>query len=125
MNELYRYKADVIRVIDGDTIEVDIDLGFNMSASDIHLRFDGVNAPETRTKDQAEKTAGLEVKEKLQSLIHKNNNTVYCHVVKKGKYGRWITKVYLDKGFKRSINKRVKQWTRKVQKELSAIISQS
>ena len=64
----YYYKCKLIKVIDGDTIDVDIDLGFGVTLSNQRLRLYGINTPETRTRDLEEKKRGLIAKERVQEL---------------------------------------------------------
>ena len=65
---MYEYRVKkVLRVVDGDTIDVDIDLGFNVSYTQ-RVRLAGIDTPESRTTDLKEKALGLEVKEYLKHL---------------------------------------------------------
>ena len=65
---MYTYKAKLDRVVDGDTVDANIDLGFDIS---IHkrIRLAGIDTPETRTKDKEEKTKGLASKSRLIELL--------------------------------------------------------
>ena len=56
---MYEYKVKVVRVIDGDTIDVDIDLGFNTTLTKKRIRLYGMDTPESRTRDKEEKQRGL------------------------------------------------------------------
>jgi micrococcal nuclease len=67
--KLYHYRAIVRRVVDGDTIDVDIDLGFDTWMMDQRVRLNGVDTPEVRTKDLLEKDAGLLAKAKVEELL--------------------------------------------------------
>ncbi len=60
---MHEYDCVVLRVVDGDTIDVDIDLGFDVWLKKQRIRFYGVNTPETRTRDKEEKARGLVAKE--------------------------------------------------------------
>ena len=60
---MYEYKCRVIKVVDGDTIDVDIDLGFNITLSNQRIRLQGVDTQESRTRDLEEKKFGLLAKE--------------------------------------------------------------
>jgi len=94
---LYRYKGKVLRVIDGDTIEVLIDLGF-YTFKKAKIRLKGINAPEIfHPRSREERKRGLEAKEFLSSLF-RDSNEVYLRVYKKGKYGRWIADLFLSDG---------------------------
>ena len=96
MNKNYRYKAKLIRIIDGDTIVALIDLGFEI-ATRKKIRLYGINAPETRTLLEKEKTAGILAKDRLEELLGASNGefVLVSHGV--GKYGRCIGTIYIDK----------------------------
>ena len=66
---MYEYKALVNRVIDGDTVDVDIDLGFGIWMKDERIRVMGIDTPELRTSDKLEKVFGLAAKNRLKELI--------------------------------------------------------
>lgn len=84
---MYDYMATLVRVVDGDTVDCDIDLGFGVWLKNQRIRLYGINAPETRTKDLEEKKAGLAAKLRLIALI--SDKFVLTSVKdKKGKYGR-------------------------------------
>jgi micrococcal nuclease len=90
--KLYTYKATVIRVYDGDTMTVDIDLGFNIVLRNIKLRLLGINTPELRggtkiTKSYARKARDF-VREKCLG------KEIYIQSSGKGKYGRWLAEVW-------------------------------
>lgn len=91
---MFTYKAKVVSVYDGDTITCLVDLGFKISIKE-KFRLYGINTPEIRTKDLQEKKLGYEAKEKLEELI--KDKEVYLVVMKKGKFGRWISKIFLNK----------------------------
>ena len=85
---MYTYKIEVDRVIDGDTIDANIDLGFDVSVKK-RIRFMGINAPESRTKDLEEKAKGLAAKDRVKQLLGGCNNvTLKSHGV--GKFGRCL-----------------------------------
>lgn len=98
------YVKEVTNVVDGDTIDVIIDLGFDISFSS-RVRLAGIDTPESRTSDKAEKILGLESKEYLKKAI-KAAKTVVIKTEKMDsseKYGRILGWVYLD-GSGNSIN---------------------
>ena len=68
---MYEYRVKVLRVVDGDTVDVDIDLGFGVVLSDERVRIMGIDTPESRTRDKVEKVFGLASKNRLKSLIGK------------------------------------------------------
>jgi len=95
-SNLYFYKAKVISVYDGDTITVDIDLGFNVWLHNEKLRLSGINAPEIRTKNKEEKTRGIKARDYLKTLIDGKNILIKTLKDKKGKYGRYIAEIYFQ-----------------------------
>jgi len=89
---MYEYKCNIIKVIDGDTVDVDIDLGFGVWLKDERVRIMGIDTPESRTSDKTEKIFGLASKAKLKSLLGKTG-VLKTQVNKngedmKGKFGR-------------------------------------
>jgi len=94
--DFLEYRATVVEVIDGDTIDVNIDLGFDIQHKN-RLRMYGINAPESRTRDKVEKAAGLKSKAWLKALIEGKKITVRTY--KDGtveKFGRLLARVYID-----------------------------
>lgn len=67
----YEYNCIVNKVVDGDTVDVDIDLGFNIMLTGERVRIMGIDTPESRTSDEVEKIFGLAAKERLKSLLGK------------------------------------------------------
>ena len=67
-DQLYYYEGTVVRVVDGDTIDVDIDLGFGIVLKKKRLRFLGIDTPEKRTRNLAEKKLGLQATARVQEL---------------------------------------------------------
>ena len=68
---MYEYRATVIKVVDGDTVDVDIDLGFGIALSDERVRIAGIDTPESRTRDKEEKKFGLAAKARVKQLLGK------------------------------------------------------
>lgn len=94
---LFEYRAIIKRVVDGDTIDVDIDLGFNIWIKNERLRLYGINAPETRTKDKDEKIRGIEAKDYLMTLLSEGTECVIMtRKDKKGKFGRMLATFFID-----------------------------
>jgi endonuclease YncB( thermonuclease family) len=109
---MYEYKLDLLKVIDGDTIDGYIDLGFNIKVKK-RIRLLGINAPETRLQSKikdiserrARKALGLEVKSKLNSLLKGSDVFVKTKLDKTGKYGRVLGVIFIHKdGLKININ---------------------
>ena len=95
---MYEYRVKkVLRIVDGDTIDVDIDLGFDISYMQ-RVRLAGIDTPESRTTDKAEKVLGLEVKDKLKKAIDAATNIVIKTEKPDSseKYGRILGWVFLD-----------------------------
>ena len=67
----YEYNCKINRVVDGDTVDVDIDLGFGIILTDERVRIMGIDTPESRTSDKVEKVFGLAAKERLKELLGK------------------------------------------------------
>jgi len=92
---MYEYKAIVDRVVDGDTIDCTIDLGFSVWKK-IRVRMEGINAPESRTRDLEEKERGLAAKARLVEILEYNDNTCVLQVSGVGKYGRALAAVIVE-----------------------------
>ena len=95
---MYEYRIrKVLKVVDGDTIDVDIDLGFNITYYQ-RVRLAGIDTPESRTTDKKEKELGLEVKEKLKKAIDAASKVVIKTEKPDSseKYGRILGWVFLD-----------------------------
>ncbi len=69
---MYEYKCKVNKVIDGDTVDVDIDLGFGVVLTDERVRVMGIDTPESRTRNKVEKLFGLASKARLKELLSKH-----------------------------------------------------
>ena len=92
---MYTYKISPLKIIDGDTIDADIDLGFDIKIKK-RIRFMGINAPESRTKDLEEKARGLAAKDRVKQLLEGCENIqLKSHGV--GKFGRCLGEIFLDK----------------------------
>ena len=101
---MHEYNADVISVYDGDTIRIDIDLGFGVWLRNQSIRLLGIDTPEVRGE---EKDAGIVARDRLIELLEQNNNkcVIKTHKsVKRGKYGRILVEVFTDPDSK-SLNK--------------------
>ena len=92
---MYEYNAKVDRVVDGDTIDVIIDLGFSVWKK-IRVRMEGINTPESRTRDLEEKKRGLAAKDRLKNILEFNNNECILKVSGVGKYGRALATVLVE-----------------------------
>ena len=92
---MYEYNAVLDRVVDGDTIDVTIDLGFNVWKK-IRVRMEGINTPESRTRDLEEKKLGLAAKDRLVEILKFNDNKCVLKVSGVGKYGRALATVLVE-----------------------------
>jgi len=90
---MYQYKVKLDRVIDGDTIDCMIDLGFDVSTKK-RIRFLGINTPESRTRDLEEKKRGLEAKARLKEILE-NANEIHLDSHGLGKYGRVLGQLHV------------------------------
>ena len=66
---MYEYKCKIRKVVDGDTVDIDIDLGFGVWLNDERVRIMGIDTPESRTSDKVEKIFGLAAKERVKHLL--------------------------------------------------------
>ena len=86
---MYEYKVANIEVVDGDTVDVDIDLGFGIWMRNQRIRLYGIDAPESRTKDKIEKVFGLAAKKRLEEILSMSDDIVLRSVKDiRGKFGR-------------------------------------
>jgi micrococcal nuclease len=90
---MYIYNAELIRVIDGDTIEAMVDLGF-YTWHKVTVRLYGINAPESRTRDLEEKERGLAAKKRLTELLKDGKFMLESQGI--GKYGRCLGNIYIN-----------------------------
>lgn len=97
---VYLYNAEVIKIVDGDTFKINIDLGFEVHLGPKSVRLYGVNTPESRTKNLEEKKLGLAAKEFTDQWIKKANNKVKIETIldKNEKYGRILARVWNEAG---------------------------
>ncbi len=91
--KLYTYKATIERVVDGDTIDVTLDLGFDVRLHKQRCRLAGIDTPESRTRDLAEKKLGLAAKDRLIELCV---GSITIKSLGKGKYGRILAIPYTE-----------------------------
>jgi len=91
--EPFVYNAILERVVDGDTIDVTLDLGFNVFLKKQRCRLAGIDTPESRTRDLAEKKLGLEAKARLTELC---GHTLKIKSLGRGKFGRILAIPYTN-----------------------------
>ena len=100
---LYRYKCQLDRIVNGDTLDAWVQLGFKVSLHK-RVRLYGINSPESRTRDLEEKARGLASKEHLTKLV---TPEFYLVSHDQGKYGRCLGTIYKDEKFGTSINQQM------------------
>ena len=93
--DAFVYQAELDRVIDGDTIDVILDLGFNVKLHKQRIRLAGIDTPESRTRNLAEKKLGLAAKARLAELC---TGKIRVKSLGKGKYGRILGIPYTEDG---------------------------
>jgi len=93
VSDLYTYNARCTQVYDGDSITVDIDLGFNHWMLNQKIRLFGINTPEVRG---SERPSGLIARLRLRGLIEGRDIILASHRDRAGKYGRWLGTIYID-----------------------------
>ena len=86
---MHEYHCVITRIIDGDTIDVDIDLGFDCWLHKQRIRLHGIDTPESRTRDLEEKKYGLAAKAFVEKFIPLGS-TALLNTKEKGKYGRYL-----------------------------------
>jgi len=92
---MYEYKCELIKVVDGDTIDVLIDVGFSTYRKE-RVRLYGINTPECRTRDKEEKVKGLAAKARLKDILKEfgKHFIIKTEIDKKGKYGRILGQIF-------------------------------
>lgn len=90
---MYRYKVKVAKVVDGDTVDVDIDLGFGMTYKKQRVRMLGIDTPESRTRDLVEKKFGKASKKHLKGILESGDIELVSH--DKGKFGRILGELFM------------------------------
>ena len=93
---MYEYRCEITRVVDGDTVDAVIDLGFDISYSS-RVRLYGIDTPESRTRDLDEKARGkLAGKFLSDSILHADDVVIQTKLDKKGKFGRVLGIIVAD-----------------------------
>jgi len=100
---MFEYRCKLVKVVDGDTVDIDIDLGFGVWLNDQRVRLYGIDTPESRTRDPEEKIYGKAAKQFVINFLDDENLILKTKVYDaKGKFGRilgeiWRTTNYADK----------------------------
>jgi len=99
---MYEYRCKVLKVIDGDTVDVDIDLGFGIVLTDERVRIMGIDTPESRTSDKVEDVFGEAAKARVKELLHADDHAILKTEVNKdgedmkGKFGRVLGDFWVE-----------------------------
>ena len=100
---MYEYNAKLDRVVDGDTVDAMIDLGFDTWVHK-RIRLEGIDAPETRTRDLDEKAQGFKTKERLEGLLEAADGVFVLQSHGVGKYGRCLGTIFIGQSGKLLVN---------------------
>lgn len=90
---MYRYKVEVTRIVDGDTVDVDVDLGFGMVYKKQRVRMMGIDTPESRTRNLEEKYYGKASKANLIKIL--DGKDIQMVSYDKGKFGRILGELFI------------------------------
>ena len=96
---MFEYRCKLIKVIDGDTIDIDIDLGFGVWLRNQRIRMYGIDTPESRTRDLEEKKYGLAAKAFLTEMLDDSHLILKTHKDERGKFGRILGEVWRTTNF--------------------------
>ena len=95
MKLVFEYKCNLVKVVDGDTVDVDIDLGFGVWLRKQRIRLYGIDTPESRTRDKVEKVYGLAAKDFLSKMLSTGEMSIKTHKDAKGKFGRILGELFM------------------------------
>ena len=99
---MYEYEISVLRLVDGDTFDALIDIGFSVHKK-VRIRLHGIDTPESRTRDKAEKKRGLASKAHLKDILKRNKGKIRLKSHGVGKYGRCLGEIFVPE-YKHSVN---------------------
>ena len=99
---MYEYKCKMVKVVDGDTVDVDIDLGFGVWMRDQRIRLYGIDTPESRTSDDKEKVYGLAAKDFVVKWTNAGDLSLKTFKDDRGKFGRILGETWY--GGKHNVN---------------------
>ena len=92
---MYEYRCTVVKIVDGDTVDVDIDLGFGIWMRNERIRLLGIDTPESRTRDKEEKKYGLAAKKYLTEMLNDEGGIVLkTKKDAEGKFGRILGELW-------------------------------
>jgi len=93
---MHEYRVKIVRVVDGDTVDVDIDLGFGIWMKGERVRLFGIDTPESRTRDLEEKKYGLAAKAYLKEKLASGTPLLRTFKDGVGKYGRILGEFWVE-----------------------------
>ena len=104
---VYRYRVKLLKVVDGDTVDVDVDLGFDVWLRKQRIRLHGIDTPESRTRDKEEKRFGVRAKQHLSHMISTKiehgplvgadtKKQISLQSLGRGKFGRILGVLFVD-----------------------------
>ena len=102
---MFDYKVKITRVVDGDTVDAELDLGFDIIYRE-RIRLMAIDTPESRTRNKVEKALGLAAKARLKELIAENKGNIILKTAKtaKGKFGRILGNLYTEEMYPKTFN---------------------
>ena len=104
----FEYNGTLVKVLDGDTIDAYIDLGFDLKIKK-RIRYMGIDTWESRTRDLEEKAKGLEAKAYVKDLLENSDEGKFSIISHgRGKYGRVLGEIFV-KGHEKSVNELLKE----------------
>ena len=104
---MYQYECELMRVVDGDTFDVNVDLGFSVKLCKQRIRLVGIDTWESRTRNLEEKAKGLEAKAFTKEKLE-NAKQIILISHGRGKYGRVLGEIFV-KGHEKSVNELLKE----------------
>jgi micrococcal nuclease len=102
---MYEYKIKVLRVVDGDTLDALLDIGFSIHKK-IRVRLIGIDTPESRTRDKEEKKKGLASKAHFKEILKRNKGKVTLKSHGVGKFGRCLGELFVPE-YECSVNQQM------------------
>lgn len=101
---MYEYKCKILKIVDGDTVDIDIDLGFDIKLTNQRIRINGIDTPESRTSDPIEKQYGLLSKKRVEELLPVGSiQTLKTFKDNTGKFGRILGDFIINGNYLTSI----------------------
>ena len=103
---MYQYKiSNIVKIIDGDSLRVDLDLGFKIQLSNATLRLHGIDTPESRQRKRLEeRKLGIKAKEFLVNILEGNKDNLIMKATERGKFGRILAEIFIDSTDNPSVN---------------------